>query len=311
MLKTFLTRVKTVAIPLLAAAIWGTAFIAQKLACHAGAFLVNGLRSLIGTLFLIILTLILSKFDFRHLFCEKTREDTKSMWLGGTLAGIALAIAAFLQQSGLNLGVDASKGGFLTALYIVLVPILGVFFGKKTPRITWFSVGLALIGLYLIASDRDFHLEFLDLMMIVCAFFYSLQILFLDRFSKNTSPTKLSMVMLLICAVISLVLSLVFEKNSIADVQADLWPILYLGVMSSGIAYTLQIVAHHKNPNPALVSVLLSMESVFSVIGGILILHETREVHQLVGCGFMLAAILLIVLFADRTLGTKRRAENE
>ncbi len=285
-------KFRSVFLPLLAALIWGTAFVAQKIST-IGALLFNASRSIIAVIFLLVLILILTKGDFRHVLSEPDKKATRDLWVGGTLCGLSLAIATFFQQQGMNLGTEAGKAGFLTALYIMLVPVLGIFLKKKTGFKVWICVILAVVGLYFLSVPAgSFTIRMSDLLVTFCGFCFAVQIQCIDRFSVKCHCVKLSCIQFLVSFAVSFLAALIFEDVSIAGISENLYPILYLGIFSSGIAYTLQMVAQKGN-NPAVVSVLLSMESVFSVLAGALFLHEVLTLREYLGCLIMLAAVLL------------------
>ena len=292
MSKTF----RQIILPLIGAVIWGVSFVAQKVSTM-GAFLFDASRSFIAVGFILIMILVMTKGDWRHLVSEKTKEETRFLWLGGLVAGVFLTFAMYTQQSGMNMGTDAGKAGFLTALYVVLVPVLSIFLRKKTPVFTWIAVGVALFGMYFLSikAGTVFSIEGSDLLMLLCAFLYACQILAVSYFAQRCHPVKLSCLQFLVCAVISLVLAFVFEPISFGAIGENIWPILYLGVVSSGIGYTIQIVAQ-KGTNPAVVTLFMSMESVFSVIAGAVFLSERMTGREYLGAGLMLAAVVLNIL---------------
>lgn len=292
MSKTF----RQIILPLIGAVIWGVSFVAQKVSTM-GAFLFDASRSFVAVLFILAVILVMTKGDFRHLLSEKTREETRFLWLGGLVSGILLTFAMYTQQSGMNMGTDAGKAGFLTALYVVLVPVLGIFLRKKTPFFTWIAVGVALIGLFFLSikAGTAFSVESSDLLMLLCAFLYACQILSVGHFAQRCHPVKLSCLQFLVCAVISLVLAFIFEPVSFGAIGENLWPILYLGIVSSGVGYTIQIVAQ-KGTSAAVVTLFMSMESVFSVIAGALFLSERMTGREYLGAGLMLLAVVLNIL---------------
>lgn len=285
-------KFKSVFLPLLAALIWGTAFVAQKVST-IGALFFNASRSVVAVAFLLVLILVLNKGDFRHLLSEPDKKATATLWLGGFLCGLSMGVATFFQQQGMNMGTEAGKAGFLTALYIMLVPVLGVFLKKKTGLKVWICVVLAVIGLYFLSIPKgSFTIRISDLLIICCGFFFAVQIQCIDYFSVKCDCVKLSCIQFITSFALSFIAALIFEDVSLAGFGENLYSILYLGIFSSGIAYTLQMVAQKGN-NPAVVSVLMSMESVFSVLAGALFLHEVLSIREYVGCLIMLAAVLL------------------
>ena len=287
---------RQIAVPLIAALVWGVSFVAQKVSTM-GAFFFDASRSFVAVIFLLFLILILTKGDVKHLLSEKTKKETAALWTGGFVTGLFLTFAMYAQQQGMNSGTDAGKAGFLTALYVVLVPVFSIFFRKKTPVLTWVAVAVALVGLYFLSikAGSGFSIEGSDLLLLLSAFLYAFQIIFVGKYATVSHPVKLSCLMFLFCTVISLILGFIFEKFSFAAVAENLWPILYLGVVSSGIGYTLQMVAE-KGTNAAVVSLFMAMESVFSVIAGAIFLHERMTGREYLGAGIMLVAVVLNVL---------------
>lgn len=276
---------------LLAAFIWGMAFVAQKVNT-IGSFTFNGVRSLVAVVFLLILILIKQKGDAKHLLSERQKADTRTLWMGGIFAGIFLALATNLQQMGLDSGTEAGKGGFLTALYIVIIPVIGVCFGIKQKWTLWLSVALAIVGLYLLSIRDGFSFAPSDLLVIGCAFLFAFQMIVVGRYAGMTDNVKLSCIQFLVNAVFSMIMAFITEDISLAGIFENIGPILFLGVFSSGVAYTLQIAAQ-KGTNIAVVSLLLCMESVFGVLGGAVFLHEVLTVREYLGCLIMFAAVIL------------------
>ena len=307
MSKTF----RQIILPLIGAVIWGVSFVAQKVSTM-GAFLFDAARSFVAVAFILILILVVTKGDVKHLLREETKEGTGALWLGGLVCGLFLTFAMYSQQTGMNMGTDAGKAGFLTALYVVLVPVFGVLFKKKTPFFTWIAVAVAFAGMYFLSikSGTVFSIEGSDLLMLLCAFLYACQILSVSFFAAKCHPVKLSCLQFLTCAVVSLVLGLIFEPFSLASIRENLWPILYLGIVSSGIGYTIQIVAQ-KGTNPAVVTLFMSMESVFSVIAGALILGERMTGREYLGAGLMFIAVALNVLSPLKERRQRKEAEPE
>ena len=297
-------QIRQTVLPLLAALIWGTAFVMQK-GNTAGALTFNAARSLIAFLFLLPVILLSTKGDFRHIRSEQTRENTRALWLGGFLCGVMLAGATYLQQYGLDHGTEAGKAGFLTALYMVLVPVFGLFFRKKVGLFIWAAVAVAAVGLYLLSIRGDFSFRTSDLIIVPCAVLFAVQILLIDHFSLKCSCVRLSCIQFLTCFVLSAVFAPILETPNPAALTHNIWQVLYLGILSSGIAYTLQMVSL-KGTNMTVVSILLSMESVFSVIAGALILGERLTGRDYLGCALMLCAVLLSQIPGK---GFGRRAE--
>lgn len=287
---------------LLTALIWGSSFVAQRAGMeYIGPFTFNVLRSLIGGLTLIPVILIIGRSkspeaqEAKDASESQTLEkDRKTLLLGGVCCGLALFIACSLQQVGI-VYTTAGKAGFITALYIVLVPILGVFIGKKVRPIIWFCIVLSVAGLYLLCMKDGFSLSRGDFLVLLCALFFSIHILVIDHFSPKTSGVKLSCIQFFVCGILSLIPAFAFEEFNWGQILSCWVPILYSGVLSCGVAYTLQIVAQ-KNTEPAVASLLLSLESVFAVISGVLILHESITLKEFCGCAIMFIAIIVAQL---------------
>ena len=285
----------TVLLPLITALIWGTAFVMQDVcADRIPAMAFNFLR------FFIAIAFLLAVYGIRLLIgrrkgiapVRKSREYRLTMLKAAVPIGAALGLASILQQTGMQLGTDAGKSGFITALYIVLVPVGGLFLGKKVRPVLALSILLALAGLYLLCVKGGFTLAPGDLLTLLCAVCFTVQILLIDRFGSTLDSIDLCCGEFFVGGVISLVGMLIFEKPDFSAVGEVIWPLLYVAVLSSGVAYLLQIVAQ-KQGDPALVSLLFSMESVFSVIGGAVILHQTMSASEYIGCGLILAGVII------------------
>ncbi len=282
------------------AIIWGTAFVAQRSGMeYIGPLTFNGIRFIIGALVLIPVIYLLEKKDQKNkpeipMTVEEKRKERKILWTGGFFCGCALLTGSVLQQMGL-VYTSAGKTGFITALYIVIVPVIGIFLGRKVRMLLWFSVALGVVGLYLLSINEGFSINFGDFLVFLCAFGFAAHILVVDHFSPKTNPVKLSAVQFFVCGALSLILMVFFETPHLSYILDAAFPILYTGVMSCGVAFTFQVVAQ-KDTEPAVASLLLSMESVFAVIAGMLILHEQLLPKEAVGCVIMFAAIILAQL---------------
>ena len=272
---------------LLATVIWGGAFTAQSVGMnHVGPFTFQALRCALAALFLFPL----SRFtDGKQDFHKKWLD--KGLWKTGFLTGIALFFAAGLQQLGLQY-TTAGKAGFLTAMYIVLVPILGLFLGKKPNFTAWVSVGIAVAGLYLL-SGADLHgIAPADWMLTGCAFFFAVQITLIDRIGLQFDGVRLNCVQSLVCAGLSAIVMLATEQVRIADIVNCWLPLTYAGILSMGVAYSLQIFGQQKL-EPTQASILMSLESVFALLFGWLLLKERLSPAELLGCGAMFCAVIL------------------
>lgn len=277
---------------LLAAAIWGFAFVAQRVgAKYVGTYTFNGVRFALGSLSLIPLILYFDKKSKGNVPLLEYKKPKSYTLLAGGCMGVVLFIASSLQQIGLSY-TSAGKAGFITGLYIVIVPILGLFLKHRISKLTWMSVILAVVGLYFLSVTSSFTMAKGDVFEIIGAFFWAVHILLIDNFTKKADPIKLSFIQFAACSVLSLAVALITENITASGLINAAIPILYGGICSVGIAYTLQAVAQ-KNAKPSHAAIILSMESVFASIGGLLILHENLGARGYLGCALMLAGVLL------------------
>lgn len=274
---------------MLAALIWGSAFVAQSVGMdYTGPYTFNVMRSFLGSLVLLPVIFFLDKKKSEE---EKERADKKVLIKGGICCGIILTISTTFQQIGL-LHTTAGKAGFITALYILIVPILGIFLGKKAGIKVWISVVLALGGMYLLCVTSEFTIAFGDLMVLACAFVFSLHILAVDHFSPMVDGVKLSCIQFFVCGTLSSFPMFLLEHPQLGQIL-DAWlPIAYAGILSCGVAYTLQIITQ-KHLNPTVASLLMSLESVFAALTGWLVLHERLSARELLGCVLVFVAIIL------------------
>ncbi len=282
---------------LLTATIWGVAFVAQSVGMdYIGPFTFNAVRSLIGAAVLVPCIAFLDKLKEKE-GGEKALSragDKKTLFTGGIACGIILAIATSLQQIGI-MYTTVGKAGFLTAMYIIIVPLLGVFSRKRVgPRI-WTSVMIAATGLYLLCMTGSFRLEFGDILVLLCALIFSFHIMVVDHFSPIVDGVRMSCIQFLTCGILCGVCMFLFEEPKPSLIIAAWQPVLYAGVMSCGVAYTLQIVGQ-KGMNATVASLIMSLESVISVLAGFILLHEVLSRRELAGCVLMFAAIILAQL---------------
>lgn len=283
----------------LTAFIWGVAFVAQSVGGEAvGCFTFNGVRSLIGAMVLIPVIFFLDAQKKKELGEEKfiaQKGDRKTLILGGVCCGVMLCIASNFQQFGISF-TTVGKAGFITAMYILIVPILGLFMKRRVGGKVWLGVVLAMIGLYMLCmTSESFSLSKGDFLVLICAGFFSLHILIIDYFSPKCDGVRMSCIQFLVCGVISIIIAFIFETPSFGAIIGGWLPILYAGVMSCGVAYTLQIIGQ-KNMDPTVASLILSLESVFSVLAGWMILNQTLSMRELLGCVLMFLAIILAQL---------------
>jgi drug/metabolite transporter (DMT)-like permease len=300
-------QMRQVVFPILAAFIWGTAFVAQDLCADSiGAFAFNATRYFIAVLALLVVILISDKLKKNKptLTAQEKKAANKQLWLGGLCCGAALAIASNFQQAGLVAGTDAGKAGFITALYVVLVPVFGLFFKRKVSLPTWIAVVLSVVALYLLCIKGDFSLAPGDLLVLVCAVCFAIHILVIDHFTAYCDGVKLSCLQFLFAGIISTICMFIFEDVDFAAILSCALPLLYVGIFSCGVGYTLQILAQ-KDSNPTVVTILLSLESVFAVIAGAIILKQQMTVREYIGCAIMFAAVIL----AQIQFPTRQKAE--
>ena len=289
---------------LLTAAIWGVAFVAQSVGMdYVGPFTFNTVRSLIGGIVLIPCIVLLKRINAGSKDTAGAAEHAsgdpagqrKVLLTGGVACGVLLCIASNLQQFGI-MYTSVGKSGFITAMYIVLVPVVGIFLKKKAGVKIWCSVAIAVCGLYLLCmTDNGFSIQKGDLLLLLGAVVFSFHILTIDYFSPKVDGVKMSCIQFFTCGILSMVCMFLFEQPQIGAILQAWMPIVYAGVMSCGVAYTLQIVGQ-KGMNPTVASLILSTESVISVIAGWLILHQKLSGRELLGCVLMFAAIILVQL---------------
>ena len=282
--------------PTVAAFIWGTAFVAQSVAADVvPPFTFTAARAAVAVIFLLALSLGLRAYR-RY----KGRESGggavywRNLLLGGLCCGLCMAIATNLQQKGLET-TAAGKAGFITALYIVIVPLFGIFLHKKVGKMVWLSVAIAVIGLYFLCLNESLSITPDDFLILLCAFCFAGQILFIDYFAQKVDGVELSCAQFAVTAVFSAVGMFFTETPDVAMLQAAAGSILYVGVFSSGVAYTLQILAQ-KGSNPTTVSLLLSLEAPFATLAGAIILSDQLSGREYLGCFLMLIAVVLAQL---------------
>ena len=284
---------KTDLLMLIAAAIWGFAFVAQREGMETmGPFLFSGVRFLIGVVALSPVVWYLSKKPQQS---HKAEVSAKKLILAGTVAGLLLFGGISFQQVGLQY-TTAGKAGFITGLYIFFVPLIGLFLGQRTGSGTWLGATIALFGLYLLSIKEDFTIAEGDLLQLICAVFFAAHVLVIGYLAKRMDTLKLALVQYLVCGVISLLIAIAIEMISWDMIVATAIPLLYAGIMSTGIAYTLQVVAQqHAHSSHA--AIILSLEGAFAVLGGWLLLDEHLPARGLLGCALMLTGMFLSQLF--------------
>ena len=299
---------------IMTALIWGVAFVAQSSGGDAvGPYTFNCIRSFIGS---IVLIPVIKLSDRLHWTRKKpeSREDKRNLLISGISCGIVLALASNLQQVGIWLGTPVGKAGFLTACYTILVPILGLFIKKKCGWNIWLGVMIAVVGLYLLCINGSFSIQFSDLLLLLCALSFAIQILIIDHYVDMVDGVRMSCIQFLVCGVISAV-PMFFVDMGLSAAEVSEWaraladpyawiPILYAGVMSCGIAYTFQIIGQ-RGMNPTVASLLMSLESVFSVLAGWVLLNQALSVREIFGCVLIFGAVVLAQLQLPQRLSRK------
>lgn len=300
-----MNKTKNTFLLLLTAFIWGVAFVAQSVGMdYVGPLTFNGSRFIIGAIFLIPCIAFLDKLKEKENQAAGKNitaapQNKKVLITGGICCGIAIAAASTLQQYGIAY-TTVGKAGFITALYIVIVPILGIFLKKKPRLIIWLSVLLALVGLYFLCMTDSLSFSKGDTLVLLCAFVFSLHIMIIDHFSPMVDGVRMSCIQFAVAGILCGIPALIFEHPTFSSLIAAWAPVLYAGILSCGVAYTLQIVAQ-KNYDPTVASLLLSLESVFSVLAGWVILHQSLSPREIFGCVLVFIAIILVQLPTPKT----------
>jgi drug/metabolite transporter (DMT)-like permease len=257
-----------------------------------GPFTFNGIRFLLGSASLLPL-----------IFWIKYKQKSpsakqKNILKGGLLAGVVLFIGASLQQAGM-VYTTAGKAGFITGFYVILVPLIGLFIGQHITRILWMGAFIALTGLYLLTIDGPFILQYGDLLILLSAFFWAIHVQLINKLVDTHSALPLSAFQFAICGILSLTTAYIFETITLQSIIQATWPLLYGGLMSVGIAYTMQVVAQ-QHVHPVYATIILSFESVFAVIGGWLLLNEILSLRNLAGCLLMLAGMVMVQVWGSK-----------
>ncbi len=290
---------------LITATIWGFAFVAQRMGMEfVGPFTFNGVRFALGSLSLLPLIYFMNRRKQEAVPESTRRADIKLFLIGGSFAGLTIFLGASLQQAGL-VYTTAGKAGFITGLYVVIVPLMGLFWRLRPSSGTWIGAALAAVGLYFLSVSEEFTIAFGDLLVLIGAFFWAGHVLILGWLSPKTDAVKLASFQFAICSVLSLVTAAFVETVTLDGLYQGAMPILYGGLGSVGVAYTLQVVAQKDAP-PSHAAIILSMEAVFAAIGGWIILDETLSGRGIAGCMLMLTGMLLSQIQAyisERKLG--------
>lgn len=267
--------------------IWGVAFVAQRAGVeYVGSFTFNGVRFALGALALLPVVW----------FFERGAEDKERRRLtilAGLVAGLVLFAAASLQQFGVEFTGSAGKSGFITGLYIVIVPIMGIFLGRKTTGFVWAGAAFALVGFYLLSVRGGFgSVELGDVILFIGAILWAVHILLIDRYAGKISPVSFSVTQYLVCSALSLICAFSFEEVAISSILEGYIPILYAGLLSVGVAYTLQIFGQ-RHVEPSKASLIISLETLFAALGGALILGELMDARGYIGCALIFTGIIV------------------
>mgnify|MGYP001303024546 FL=1 len=284
---------------LLAASIWGFAFVAQRVGMETmGPHWFNSLRFFIGVVALTPVVIWMGRVQAKS-STEGPKSSTKTLLMGGAVAGLLLFIGATFQQVGLQY-TTAGKAGFITGMYIFFVPLIGLFFRMKTGLGTWLGAAIALWGLYLLSINEDFTLSKGDTLQLICAVAFAVHVLMIGYLASRMDTVKLSLVQFFVAGLLAMILALYFEQLTWGMIKSTAVPLLFAGVMSTGIGYTLQTIAQqHAHPSHA--AIILSSEGVFAVIGGFLLLNEVLPAQGLLGCGLILVGMLMSQLMPRLT----------
>lgn len=278
--------------------IWGAAFSAQKSAGVLNAFVIGSARGIFAAVFLLLVIPLLDKLlkNERGFFGKTKRgffDFNKTEIFGGIACGVVLSAANAFQQFGISDGTDAGKAAFITALYVVIVPVLALFLGKRSEINVWISIAIAVVGFYLLCIKDGFSVEPSDMLVLVCAFIFAAHIIVIDRFAPHCDGVRMSCIQFFVTFIINTALALILRVDFDFAVTLEVFPsLLYLGICSSGIAYTLQIVGQSHVP-PAMASIVLSLESVFGVVFAAILHGERMSVREYIGCIIVFAAVIL------------------
>lgn len=288
-------KIKSLIILFAATIIWGFAFVAQSKGMdYVGGFTFNCLRCFLGGAVLIPVIFASDKKRKSKEDGNIIRNDRKRLITGGVCCGAFLCVASNLQQFGIKY-TTVGKAGFITAMYIVIVPVAGIFLKRKAGKFVWIGVALAIAGLYLLCINEDFYIGKGDLLVLGCAVVFSGHILCVDYFSPLVDGVRLSCIQFFTCGILSGIPMLIFEDVSLRNIADCSVPLLYAGIMSCGVGYTLQIIGQ-KNINPTVASMVFSLEAVFSLLAGWIILGQNMSEREIAGCVIMFAAIVLAQL---------------
>ena len=279
--------------------VWGFAFVMQDVATLIPAFWVGVMRSLFASIFLLAVIPVMDRVtkNGRRLFVPKKILDfNRHELVGGATLGVIITVATGFQQYGLSLGTESGKAAFITALYIVFVPIISSIFGKKPGLFAIISVPIAVVGSYFLCVKPGTQLALSDILVLACALVFACHIVVVDRFSPRCDGVRMSFIQFSVSFLLNLILALIFEEAPTSEaVLSVMPPLLYLGLFSSGVGYTLQIIGQ-RGADPTIASMIMSMESVVGVISAVIVLGDQMDFREYIGCGIMLLAILIAQL---------------
>lgn len=303
------TQTKNSLILLLCSFIWGTAFVAQSMGAGMGAYSFLAGRSWLAVVVLLPTVCVFDQIHKKQgaAYGWPKGEQRKLLLRASLICGSLLFVASAAQQVGITLNPDSTaKSGFITAMYVVLVPVFGLALGRKNSPRLWVSMVISVAGLYLLCMKGGFEgVQLSDLVLLLCAVLFSFQILSIDHFSPMVDGVRLSLLQFFVVAVESSIAAFLFESPSAVQFAENALPIFYCGVLSSGVAYTLQIIGQ-RDLHPAIASLIMCMESVFSALGGWLILHQSLSVREFFGCALIFAAVVLAQLPVEDWLKCRR-----
>ncbi len=283
-------KFKSFMLLLMTAMIWGFAFVAQRMgADYVGAFTFNGIRFLLGAISLVPVILI---FEKKEKNAEVHTQKISVTFKSSIIAGVVLFTASGLQQVGIEITGSAGKASFLTGLYTVLVPIFGIFLGKRTTFNVWIGAVLAVVGMFFICINDRWQISIGDTVLLIGAVFWATHIMVIDRFVNEIYAIRFAAAQFAVCGILGIICALIFETISWEQLSNALIPIIYGGVFSAGVAYTCQIIGQ-KNADPTYASIILSTESMFGAIGGALILHEVMTTRGYIGCVLIFAGVII------------------
>ena len=298
------------AILFVAAMLWGFAFSAQDAASNVPPFTLGASRSLLASVFLLALIPIFDKAkkSERRLFSKRGIDFNRFELIGGTICGVVLAVASFFQQTGINQGTNAGKAAFITALYVVLVPIYALALKKHSPFRVWVSVAIAVVGFYFLCIDGEFNIDLSDVYVLLCAIVFPVQILAIDKYTDRCDAVRMSAIQFISATVVNAILALALETPLAFDeVGNAIGAVVFLGIVSSGIAYTMQIIGQ-KGTNPAVASIIMSLESVFGVIGSAIFLKQTLTTREFIGAAIVFVAVILSELDVKALIKKNKKA---